>query len=203
MPYTAVPNSGQTLGQTRDQIRNNIQSLKDSLAENHVDLDNGADTGKHVMTNFVQVSLAADKPTTSATEVALYNDVATTGQIWLCPPNTTLGDKKVQLTAGDVTDTKFATNTAYAANLNGGWTFLPGNMLLQYGSFNPNTITAITFPLAFSVAPYSVVLTGEAGNNTTFRANISKGTLTASGFTFEGTISSNFTPVYWTAIGPA
>lgn len=68
MPYNAVPNSGQSLGQTRDQLRNNIQSLKDSLAQNHVDLDN-VNVGKH---NFCQYPEQGTPPTTAVNEGATY-----------------------------------------------------------------------------------------------------------------------------------
>lgn len=38
MTYVPCPNSGQSLGQTRDQMRTNTDLLKQSLAVNHVDL---------------------------------------------------------------------------------------------------------------------------------------------------------------------
>lgn len=202
-----MPNLGQSLGATRDQIRNNILDIKNSLAVNHVDLDNGADTGKHTMTNFIQISTAAQKPTTGATEVALYNDVAKTGQIWLCPPNTTQGDKKVQLTAGDVTDTKFATNTAYATNRLGGWTFLPGNLLLQYGSINLSTSAVSTsYPIAFSGAPYSLQVTpyytGSAPSSKPEIIVALSGANPEASFTIAAS-NSNANGYFWQAIGPA
>lgn len=205
MPFVSMPNSGQSLGATRDQIRNNILDIKNSLAVNHVDLDNGADTGKHTMTNFLQISTAADKPTTGATEVALYNDSASTGQIWLCPPNTTQGDKKVQLTAGDVTNVKFATNTTYTTDRNGGWTFLPGGMLLQYGTLTDASMPftgSMTFPIAFSVAPYSLTFGISRPSGSSANQSFFYDTLTNAGFSFSNT-SHNNTPVSWIAIGPA
>lgn len=74
MPYSAVPNAGQSLGQTRDQIRNNISDLKASLLKNHVDLDQGTDTGKHKFLQLPSIpnAFAGVIPTTSATEGGVY-----------------------------------------------------------------------------------------------------------------------------------
>lgn len=189
-----MPNAGQSLGATRDQIRNNILDIKNSLAVNHVDLDNGADTGKHLMTNFIEVSLASEKPTTDASEVALYNDNSTAGQIWLCPPNTTEGDKAVQLTTGDVTDANFG-----AAD--NGWTFLPGNLIYQYG-FKPavNGNITVTFPLQFPTAVYSVQITVVSDDNSTIRSSILNVSGLAS-FVITHENTSHLTGFYWMAIG--
>ena len=208
MPFVSVPNAGQSLGATRDQIRNNILDIKNSLAINHVDLDNAPDTGKHIMTNFVQVSAAAQKPTTSATEVALYNDVATTGQIYICPPNTTQGDKKKLLTAGDISLATFGTNTNYptiVAGQDGGWTFLPGGLLLQYGKFTTATVSGVVFfPIKFSSAPYSITTTGVFGaggtNPTTYEIQGSLITDEKFGWAKFGATDLGF---FWQAIGPA
>ncbi len=208
MPFVSVPNAGQSLGVTRDQIRNNILDIKNSLAVNHVDLDNAPDTGKHLMTNFVQVSAAAEKPTTSATEVALYNDVATTGQIYICPPNTIQGDKKKLLTAGDISLATFGTNTNYptvVTGQDGGWTFLPGGLLLQYGRFTTGAVSGVlTFPVKFSATPYSIITTGIFGaggtNPTTYEIQNSNIDNEKFGWAKFGALDLGF---FWQAIGPA
>jgi len=81
------------------------------------------------------------------------------------------------------------------------WAWLPGGLLLQWGSFNPNVSTVVVFPAAFTTVPFSVQLTVSASNNSTFRACVSTGSLTVNGFTFEGTIAAAANPVYWMAIG--
>ena len=217
MPFVSTPNSGQSLGATRDQIRNNILDIKNSLAVNHKDLDNGADTGKHTMANFLQISALAEKPTTSATEVALYNDDSVTGQIWLCPPGTTQGDIAVLLTAGDVTDTYFSafsnkTPTPTNTTSQAGWTFLPGGLLLQYGRVlqtsgtQPNTTGTVTFPIAFSSTPYSLTATWVNAGSTS--REVGYRSLTTTNFLYvldsswpnSGGITYAIT---WQAIGPA
>lgn len=205
IPFVSVPNAGQSLGATRDQIRNNILDIKNSLAVNHVDLDNAPNTGKHVMTNFVQISAAAQKPTTSATEVALYNDVATTGQIYICPPNTTQGDKKKLLTAGDISLATFGTNTTYTGSLEGGWTFLPGGLLLQYGKVTDNGLqSTTTFPVSYSAIPFSVVIvpfyTTVNPGNSTYYVKLDLTTAAQFQWNHAGVAAEGF---FWQAIGPA
>ena len=206
LPYeTGFPTTNDSLGSTRAKFFGNTASVKTFLDQNHYDFGNVL-YGNHKWVWYGrQTSTFPDTTTPSNLAIATYgaSDGSRT-QLWFQPSNDATGADAIQLTAGNVKQAEFSVNTVnYVANLTGGWTFLPGKMLLQYGSFDPNTITAITFPIAFSAVPYSLQLTGEAGNSTSFRANISQGTLTASGFTFEGSISNNFTPVYWTAIGKA
>lgn len=86
-------------------------------------------------------------------------------------------------------------------NLASGYCSLPGGMLMQWGNFDPNSSINVTFPVAFAVIPFTVQLTGSASNNSTFRAAISTGSLTTAGFTFQGTVDSHWTPIYWLAIG--
>jgi hypothetical protein len=205
LPYnTGFPTTNDSLGTTRNKFFANTASIKTFLDVNHYDFGNTL-YGNHKWVLYGrQTGTFPDTTTPSALAIATYGSSdGTRTQLWYQPSNDATGAKAIQLTAGDVTAATFSTNTVYATDLNGGWTFLPGKMLLQYGYFDPNTIIAITFPINFSAAPYSIQLTGEAGNSTAFRANIRLGTLTASGFTFEGSINSNFTPVFWTAIGKA
>jgi hypothetical protein len=62
----------------------------------------------------------------------------------------------------------FSTQTAYQATANaefkGGWTFLPGGMLLMYGTVTnlvaPFTVpVTVPFPIEFTVNPYSITAT--------------------------------------------
>jgi hypothetical protein len=96
---------------------------------------------------------------------------------------------------------KFATNTT-VGNTTGGWTFLPGGLLLQYGSFDPNTSTTVVFPVAFTNIPYIVGMTQSIDNNSTFRqAAVSTSSLSTTGFIYQGAVSSHINPVYFWAIG--
>ena len=100
---------------------------------------------------------------------------------------------------------KFATNTNYQVgppSLFGGWTFLPGGLLFQYGNttaVQSSSGTTITFPITFTTV-FNVNATIVTNSNSTIRFSILNNA-TNSGFTTSQTSSSNFTNLYWTAIG--
>jgi hypothetical protein len=198
------PTTNDSLGSTRNKFFTNTASVKTFLDVNHYDFGNTL-YGNHKWVLYGrQTGTFPDTTTPSALSIATYGSSdGTRTQLWFQPSNDATGAKAIQLTAGDVTAATFSTNTAYVANLNGGWTFLPGKMLLQYGSFNPNTITAITFPIAFSIAPYSLVFGGSTNDSTSVRPSYADGTLTTLGFTFNGATSGHIKLVTWIAIGPA
>lgn len=116
--------------------------------------------------------------------------------------------------AGAVTavqaNARFATNTNYQAaavgfpSASGGWTFLPGGLLLQYGSISaPGSGTgAVTFPIQFSAAPYSLTIGISRASGSSSSQNFYVDTLTTSQFAYSTTSSGN-NPVYWMAIGAA
>ena len=195
-----IPISGDTLGGTRDRIRTNFQLIASVEAINHVAFGS-LGQGKH---KFLQMPEQASAPTTAANEGGFYSKVGAN------PAETNLffrGESdgfEYQLTRVISASTaSFSTNTVALGSANGfgGWSFLPGNLLIQYGYFNPNTSTTVQFPVAFAAIPFSVQLTLSADNNSTFRVGVSTGTLTASQFVFEGTISSHANPIYFMAIG--
>jgi len=111
-----------------------------------------------------------------------------------------------QLTRTDTPNSAtFGTNTNYPsviidANQVGGWTFLPGGLILQYGTMlATSNETEIAFPVPFPSAVFSLsAILNQIGGST-----ISWGyrTLTTAGFKF--TASSNIvnTRFYWSAIG--
>lgn len=189
-----IPISGDTLGGTRDRIRANFQLISSINSVNHVAYG-ALGQGKH---KFLQMPEQLSAPTTGANEGGFYAKVGTN------PAETNLfyrGESdnfEYQLTRVNSVETAtFATNTPpYIANHNGGWTFLPGSMLLQYG--RRNTIGAsgtVTFPIAFTNIPYSVQITGDSGTGT-FSAH----TLSTTGFSFTQSPPST-TAFFWVAIG--
>lgn len=202
MSYDPRPNaSGDTLRDSRDPIRTNFIILQDRFDENHVDLDGGAGGGKH---SFLQMPEQASAPTTASNEAGFYAKVGTS------PAETNLffrGESsgfEYQMTkaiAGSTTE--FATNTAYVANHTGGWTFLPGGLIMQYGArSSPGTSGVITFPLLFPSGYFSISLTlsrNASSSNQTISVDNAVG-VSAASFAYRST-SSNTDPIYWTAIG--
>lgn len=84
------------------------------------------------------------------------------------------------------------------ANFTGGWTFVAGELLLQYGATGLVSTAGITvpFPVPFKAAPYSVVITPEIVGGTR-TATVTA--ITSTGFTASA--SSNLTNIRWLAIG--
>ena len=205
MPYDAVPNTGQTLGQTRDQIRNNIGALKSSLAVNHFDLDTG-NVGKHQFVSLVSLGSFSNPPTTAFGENALYTNRDTNLNMYMRSESNGQAYRLTSIDDGNFP--LFGTNTTYNVGppiLMGGWTFLPGGLLFQYGLINPvpkNTPVVIAFPKPFaSFGVYSI--TANTFNLTTVRP---VGILAITNSTF--TVAVDDLPitsilVYWQAIGKA
>ena len=58
---------------------------------------------------------------------------------------------------------RFGTNTNYSGSLSGGWSFIPGALVLQYGSITQSSSSTrtITFPIAFPSGnpPFSIQVT--------------------------------------------
>lgn len=201
MTYTTdIPISGDSLGGTRDRIRANFQLINSVLAVNHAAF-NTLNAGKH---NFLQVPELSTQtpttpPTTAVNECALYSNVGAN------PAETNLyfrGENNgfnYQLTRA------YSSYTSSFANTSGtgtsGWTFLPGGMILAYGSkSSPGTSGSITFPVVFTNPPYSIQVSlyrGSAGQI----ATIDSGTPpTTTQFNYL-TSSGGSTSLFWMAIG--
>lgn len=190
MTYVPCPNSGQSLGQTRDQMRTNTDLLKQSLAVNHVDLGL-ADMGKH---KFVVMPVQSAAPTTAAGEAATYTkDVAGKSQVFFI--RDAVAGTECALTSGDTSNANFAAVT-------NGWTFLPGALFFQYGTkvAPGNGAGSVTFPLAFPTACYNVQITGLRNSSNVDQIYVTSKSTT--GFSYITTTNgAGFASFDWTAIG--
>jgi hypothetical protein len=103
----------------------------------------------------------------------------------------------------------FAGNVVYLPGFTGGWTSLPGGLILQYGLATINLTgtmsgaTTVPFPITFTSASavFSIVVTGIQPNNNTNSLQIKTGSVTATNFIIENNSSAGQTQMYWTAIG--
>jgi len=106
----------------------------------------------------------------------------------------------------------FGTNTTYQPDnpalskpsTTGGWTFLPGGMLIQYGistNANLNSENTIVFPVPFSTFVGSVVVTSIRANNDDKMVGIITGSISPTGFKFQLSSSNRPTSISWMAIG--
>jgi hypothetical protein len=135
-------------------------------------------------------------PTTAALEGGLYTKDVGAGVTQLFYRREGSG-QEIQITSGITANSAtFGNNTIYLANHEGGWTYLPGGLIMQYGRYFTTVINTnvITYPIAFTSATYSVVAVLEGT-----RAVFSVSNLAVDKFTFRSDISNQ--NVDWIAIG--
>lgn len=200
-----VPASGQSLGETRVPIQTNFTNLNTAFLANHSPLTTNTD-GKHKFVQLPESGAGWDNnstpPTTATNEGALYTKVGTN------PAENTLFFRaesngfEYQITKVDDAHTgTFSTATNYNGTNTGGWTFLPGGMILMYGITTGSGSYDIVFPFSFPTSdpPFSITATIAASAPRTF--SISTGTpATDSGFRIQvsGSAASS---CHWQAIG--
>lgn len=148
----------------------------------------------------------------TVSEATLYPKTATVSnpstsesEVFYTPDNS---GKEYQLTRTiTLSYALFGTNTnnytGSDVNLTGGWTFLPGNILLQYGTvIAKNTDSIITFPVKFIAAPFSIQITVFQPTNT--RLTVYVKTIAADSFTIASRDSGGSdvaTSFFWQALG--
>lgn len=199
MTYTRlIPLTGESLGGTRARVATNFLQIYNVMGINHIDFNDGSGgQGKH---KFLQMPEQASAPATAANEGGIY--VKEAGGVSNAFFRSESNGSEYRLTAiSDANIATFGTNTAYAANHVGGWTFLPGGLILQYGRRTaPGSSGTVTFPIAFPSgnAPFSIVVTNE--RNSARSANINNAGLTSTSFDYfmetSGSVALN-----WYAIG--
>ncbi len=204
MAYILLPNTGQSLGQTRAAVRENFNLLQTTINANHVDVSSG--DGKH---KFLQMPEQGSAPATLANEAGFYSKVG------VSPAESNLffrGENngfEYQLTKAIAASTaKLGTNTALPAapvvskTGTGGWSFIPGAMLLQYGvvtGMSASGSYTFNFPIPFNSAPYTVILQ-PVRSSTSNVDQVYVNTVVTTGATIVNT-SSSIGSVYFVAIG--
>ncbi len=202
MAYVLLPNIGNTLGGTRDQIRTNFTLLKTTIDQNHIDMD-GSFPGKHIMSQYNTASFPGVGGLVAGDATVYGKSVSGVSQVFFSPDNSA---QEYQLTLAKSSEfTKFATNAPpYQASpaMSGGWTFLPGGLILQYGLAeisNGGGNNTIPFPFTFPTSVFSVVNTGittSSSINTTLIVSVA-----VNQFIVKNTASSSVVSMYWMAIG--
>ena len=144
---TGIPTTNQSLGQTQQVIQDNFTLLNTTVSVNHVAM-NSSGAGKH---RFIQMPRQAAIPAgLVANDGTIYTKVANSAsQIFYSPDNS---GNEYQLTR--TISASFATFST-----DPGWCFLPGGMLMQWGTNTSASGATISFPTAFTSAPYSIQCT--------------------------------------------
>lgn len=202
MTYDPRPNaSGDTLVDSRDPIRINFEVIRDAFVINHQGF-NATNEGKH---KFVQMPNQDTIPASAANEVTVFaQDSGSVSQLHIRGEGTGSTYQLTTTTSGvDPDFATFGTNTGYIANHTGGWTFLPGGLIMQYGARStPGKVGVITFPRTFPTAYFSITMTmSRNASSSTQSVSVDNAVATVvASFAYRGS-SSNTDPIYWTAIG--
>lgn len=208
MIYTPnVPQSGTFLGNTRNAILMNFQTLNTWSAVNHYPL-NATDAGKHTFCSF---PVQASDPATAVGECALYSKTGTNparANLFLRGENNNFVYQLTRTQNTSSINNIFGLNTVYtyvgkpaAATATAGWTFLPGGLIMQYGTLTgPTSSGTLLFPFAFpGGAPFMVQLT--IANNVSGGQVVLNNASLPTATEFSYLIAGSGVTLYWTAIG--
>ena len=210
MAYKAnIPQPTDNLSVSQNDLLNNFAQLDTTMGVNHFRFsDTSGNTGKH---SFVEMVKLASVPTISAGEGAFYTKTASSITNAFYTADT--GGKEYQLTR--CIDASFARFGAFFTDpappagtvSKFGWTFLPGGLLLQYGTISgtaPTSLPAtatVNFPVAFNNVPYSITMTVNRDTPADARNSISRTTPpTNTQFTFIIS-AATAQALFWMAIG--
>ncbi|MDC7243649.1 MAG: hypothetical protein PQJ44_06910 [Sphaerochaetaceae bacterium] len=204
-----IPQPTDKLSNSQADLLGNASSANTIFGQDHFQFD-AINGGKHQHVVMPGKS-GGTPPTTVSGEGGIYTVTtgSNTDHFYTRDADATNVYQMTRITNDGTEYGRFATNTTYAAGpptLTGGWTFLPGGMLFQYGQGVTTTTSApnllVTFPKAFTNVVYSVTATPIISTSNRrhvtiwdvatnqFRCTIKSG----DGSTVVGT-------VYWQAIG--
>lgn len=186
MTFTpGIPQSGQSLGNSRTQIVDNFTNYNDTMSQDHV-APNATGQGKHKLSTYVEQ--AAD-PATLANELAMYcKDLAGISSLFLRKESS---GTVIQLSGQD------------PVLASPGSTILAGGVYIKWGTGNSNEGPAApanftTFTTAFPNNCWTVVLVASDLNYSGTHVPYN---LAVNGFNGRRTSGSGNTGFYYIAIG--
>ena len=197
---TGIPNPPNNPSSDVPGMQTNCNSLNSLISVDHIGFNDGSNNGgRHLQ---VQMPVQGSIPSgLIGGEGTLYTKSGTGAQLFYTPG---VSGNEYQLTR--VIGPNFATFGTFTnyppavVNQNGGWTFLPGGLLYQYGTMQTTgSSTAVVFPIMFSSGLYSLNISysQSSGGGATYGYTQQSQT----GFKFNtstGTVGINF---FWMAIG--
>jgi len=205
---TSIPTANDDLDVSQVDIQQNFLQANVTMGINHYPFDDATiNNGKHKFLDMPATTL----PVIAAGDAGFYPKTANGAtQLFFTPDNST---NEYQLTRSDAANFgTFSTSSIYPSvpanpSQNGGWTFLPGGLILQYGYVNllaSGSPTPVVYPIAFGASAYSIVATmiNQQGNSPSANSvNIKAGSSTNTGFSITTSTSSSAQLVSWIAIG--
>lgn len=199
-----IPDAPNNPSQDQPNMKINTNSIDSLINEDHYSFEQSNRDGFHRQMRIPeQAAIPAGLITSSGTlyTKAALSLTAATNRSQLFYTNSTSGNE-YQLTRVDNAQfSKFGTNTAYVADHTGGWTFLPGGLILMYGERTTSSgAVTIEFPTPFLSGVFSVQAIARKGSsNTTQIGQINSVALDE--FTVRMFDSSGTFSIFWTAIG--
>ena len=162
MALNLIPLAGQSLDETRDPIHDNFAFINTGFLANHVELNTGADSGKHKAVIMVNQTNAPTAPFTLGGESAIYSAPS------LVAPNAAA----IFIKNGASATTVNGIELTYALKATNGWTQLPSGLFLFWGTdtisaANPGTLVTYARAGGFPTATLNItvsILSAEAGN---------------------------------------
>ena len=199
------------LADSQLDIKNNFSFANTSFGVNHVDFSTVTNNGKH---KFVEMPNSAALPAgLAAFEGTLYTKTdGSRSQMFYSNDSTGNEYQMTSIKGTTFAQPLFALDTnnynpgsgAVGTNFTGGWTFLPGGLMLQYG-FSlaaPNSVTVL-FPVPFTTRIYNIQLTPVNAGQRRF-LNMLAGSITLAQFQtsiLDSSAVAATTDFYWSAIG--
>ena len=207
-PYNRdIPDAPNNPADDQPDMKENFNSIDDLIEVDHFSFDDSLG-GLHKQITLENTSLIANEQVL----ITADDDADGESQIFIESDNS---GNTYQLTR--MKDADFSSFGGFVAgtveagySMTTGWTFLPGNLLFQYGQvtraggISPSDIS-VTFPVTFSSTDVIVTVTpiskssGSLNNNT---ASVRDTSVTDSGFTCKfQTSTADYKGFTWTAIG--
>lgn len=185
-------------------ILHNFQQLNTTYGVNHVAFADVPGNGKHTFVEMkdntmIPAGLAADEGT-------LYTKTNTGVTDLFYTPDISTNEYQLTRTIS-ASFTRFGTNLSYGSppvtfTQTGGWTFLPGGLLMQYGFYGKTgalgTSGTIQFPVAFTSGVFSI--TNSLKRTSSGNQSVTINTVGLNSFTFLSSSSAS-DGIYWQAIG--
>ena len=194
-----IPTGTVKFNQDYLNVQKNFQQLETSFGKNHIPLSVTANNGKHT---FIEMVNNAGIPAgLSAAEGTLYTKAATGSQLFYSPDASTNEYKMTNVLASKFST--FGTSTPYATGMLGGWTFLPGGMILNYG-FKSNPVDGDTITYA---RPYPagsnmfITITAQRSNTADKVMSVLQGSEMLTEFKLILSGTSPPTGIWWQVIG--
>ncbi len=206
----AIPASGDNPSADQPGMLNNNISTALIIDVDHIGFNQTPGGGKHRWTRLITpASLGASLPGGVLNEGLVYTKTASSAGVLtetdlFYRPDATSDEYQLTRTITASLPT-FGTDTNYIGGNTGGWTFLPGGLLLQYGFTTPAVTpgdTPIVYPVKFVSGPaFSITVSPVVSTGANFVAGVKLATSTSTGFSATTASTGSVKSYYWIAIG--